>query len=357
MLLGYSRINDYINGISREDKRKSETMKRIKLICTLTCISVFCMAGCSENSESLSEQDIQNMIDEKVDEKAAQIKDDILSEVDSKITNTEFMSEDEKNELINEIMASIDTGDKNSDSDTTIVKYPTNKYYTIQKGNVYNEGENNNTYVTEEIYISDTVETDNTPDKIVDGTDIEVRVDLPVTYKLSDDFSITITDVIVKSYNYQAEPYIENKYPYYIDISVSGDIIYHPTSTNIVEYNYPSFPVMMVLNPYGTKISVPKSFSLQKDTSSFNVSGKIKTNMIPEYITLDEQQDKYDASISVQVGSGEPGENTPDGWVSTDGYYHRSSYCWGNHEMTGEVMTWSEAKEQGYLPCPDCKPE
>lgn len=48
--------------------------------------------------------------------------------------------------------------------------------------------------------------------------------------------------------------------------------------------------------------------------------------------------------------------DTPDGWISSDGYYHGSSYCWGNHEMTGEVMTWYEAETQGYLPCPDCIP-
>lgn len=48
--------------------------------------------------------------------------------------------------------------------------------------------------------------------------------------------------------------------------------------------------------------------------------------------------------------------STPDGWISEDGYYHRSDYCDG-HVMTGQVMMWHEAQECGYLPCPDCNPK
>lgn len=323
-------------------------MKRIKLICALTCISVFCMAGCSKSSESLSEQEIQNMIDEKVNEKTSQIKDDILSEVDSKISNTEFMSEDEKKELINEIMASIGTGDKNSDSDTTIVQYPTNKYYTIQEGDVYNKGETNNTYVTEEIYVTGTEETDNTSNKIVDGTDIEIRTNLPITCEIDTDYTLTLTEFTVKAYNYEAEPYIEQDYPYRIDISYSGTVEYHPEDeSELLIYYFNDFPVDIIMNPYGTEIACRWGMEISYDTTEFSDSFSFCVNKLPEYITLNVNSDyRFSSMQIIEIYN-------MNGIVSNDGYYHCSDYCNGKH-ISGEKMNWTDARKNGYKFCNLC---
>lgn len=74
-----------------------------------------------------------------------------------------------------------------------------------------------------------------------------------------------------------------------------------------------------------------------------------------EPISGEEENGSSASESSGESASGEHVGSTPDGWISDDGYYHRSDFCNG-HVMTGEVMMWHEAKENGYLPCPDCSP-
>lgn len=72
----------------------------------------------------------------------------------------------------------------------------------------------------------------------------------------------------------------------------------------------------------------------------------------------DQTQTETTPSLNTNVGGSIGGISTPDGWLTSDGYYHRSSSCDGSDSdfSSFTIMQWHEAKEAGYQPCPDCNP-
>lgn len=95
----------------------------------------------------------------------------------------------------------------------------------------------------------------------------------------------------------------------------------------------------------------------KQSTTSDNTSAPASNDTSPQ---KQDQSNSNQTQTNEYNSAGSSGNtSTPDGWLTSDGYYHRSSICYGSNSDFSSVtiMQWHQAKEAGYQPCPYCKPE
>lgn len=283
-----------------------------KIISTITMLGLVCaLAGCSSSepsNSSISNEDIQKMVDDAVEEKSEEIKsnlsNDIDGVIDDKLSSINVLTDDDRDAIKDDILSSIASG--NSGSVTS------NFVYLTQEGDTYTSNViNNNTNVITSNTPSKDDDTSGSkdPDKIKDGMDVAIKTDLPKTYKINDDYNITITELSVKAYNHKAEPYIETAYPYSLKVSIKGTASRQQESA-VDSYHYPAFPIKIVLSPFDTKAGLPFEFLLDGDSSSFSETVDIRVNLVPDSISLDAQQDSYSPDWTGHSTGGNTGNNT-----------------------------------------------
>lgn len=325
-------------------------MKKAFALILICCVTIG-SAGCSSGSSAITEDEIQAMIDKKIDSESKKIKEDILNDIsksiDNKIDNLETLTPEEKVELKDEILGEVNGSSGNGGTNKTDI----NKYYITHEGDVYKSGD---TYNTEKKYNITNVENitnesdSENPPKITDGTEIEIQTGLPVTCTVEDDYTLDLTEFTAKAYNYEAEPYMGQKYPYRIEISYSGTVEYHPKDeSEILIYYLSDCPVNIIMNPYQTEVACRLGMEISYDTTQFSNTFSFCVNELPEYITLTPTSDRtYTSRQSIEIYN-------MNGIVSDDGYFHGSNYCNGKH-ISGEKMNWTDARKNGYKFCTLC---
>lgn len=270
-------------------------MKKKMLTATIISVVVTALAGCSSASETiqtdtLSEDEIQSMIDDAISANNEELKNDILSQIDktieTELSDTDKISDEEKESLRKSILASVKNEIGASATTKEIVKQPVNEYYntyTTQEGDTYTTQEGD-TYITEE-NITNVIQPEEPP-KIEDGTVIPVAAELPISYKLNDTYTLVIESISVTASNHETEPYVEIEYPYHLDVAVSGAIEYHPSESGMDSgLAFTRFPLPLILQPYGTEVTL-SGMELNHDIKTFSITNQISVNTIPESVSM-----------------------------------------------------------------------
>ena len=201
--------------------------KLVAILLTLSMIGcTLCGCTSSERTDQLSMEDVDKRIEQAITDNNETFQSELLAKVDeqiqAKLEEIDKLTDTEKEELYNSVMASVKEELKNNKSTTTVktevVRQPVTekKYY--------------NTYTT--ITVPEqkpSVETkpseskpEEYPPKIEDGTIIAVANDLPYTFTYDKNLSFTVTNISVKAYNHESEPYQEIEYPYELRVEISG---------------------------------------------------------------------------------------------------------------------------------------
>lgn len=278
--------------------------KKIVSLLLATTLLAGIVCGCSstteENSNQTSEQlsmdEIDAHIQSAIQDNNKALETDILAKVDkqiqTKFNEVDSLSNKEKEELRNSIMASVRDELKSNKSAeaTTVIKSETVKQpITEQVSNTYNSyttvtSSGNNTQGEEK------------PPKIEDGTVIPVTNSLPYTFDYDKYFTYTVNEISVIAYNHETEPYREIEYPYELRISISGTFQDNTPAPGENEALSPGVPVThifgkLTLNPYGSEFNTPYVGGNVED-NTFSVSTTLTVNQLPNEVTFTEYTSK-----------------------------------------------------------------
>ena len=281
----------------RARKRKEKLMKK-KIVALLfaTTLLAGIVCGCSstteetsnQTSEQISMNEIDDHIQDAIQDNNKALETDILAKVDKQI-QTKFnevnnLSDQEKEELRNSIMASVREelkGNKSTETKTIVKSETIRQPITEQVSNTYNS------YTTVTSSGVSTQSNDKWP-KITDGTVIPVTNSLPYTFDYNQYLSYTVNEISVTAYNHENEPYREIEYPYELRIVISGTF---QNKTPAPGENEPTLLLPnhifgeLTLNPYSSKFST-SSVDRNEADNTFSVSTTFTVNQLPSEITF-----------------------------------------------------------------------
>ena len=207
----------------------------VVLVCTMTALT-----GCSSG---LTESEVDKKIESAIKENNKQLRDDVLSDLDS------------------HIQAKLDEQEtKVVEKQERIVESATNKYYTNVTNIEHSTSE---------------------PEKVIDGTPIPIEKGEFTTCTLSGHTTYTIETITASIYNHDSEPYREIKYPYEIHVSITGTYRNYEQSDS----QYPTIDSVLVLQPYGTSLGMWNEV-LNEDDHTFTANYQTTLNLVPDKILL-----------------------------------------------------------------------
>lgn len=264
-----------------------------KIVAILLALSMIgcTLCGCtsSEQTDHLSMEDVDKRIEQAIADNNETFQSELLKKVDEQI-QTKFgeidkLTDAEKEELYNSIMASVKEELKNNKSTETVktevVRQPITekKYYNTYTTVVAPEQK-----PSEETKPSDEQKpSESKPEeypKIEDGTIIAVANDLPYTFTYDKNLSFTVTNISVKAYNHESEPYQEIEYPYELRVEISGTY----DSSDEIEIHKTIFGYV-VLDPHGSSFKMNEGYR-DSENHTFSSSTTIPVRMLPDSVTF-----------------------------------------------------------------------
>lgn len=276
--------------------------KKIVSLLFATTLLTGIVCGCSspteetsnQTSEQLSMNEIDEHIQDAIQDNNKALETDILAKVDKQI-QTKFnevnnLSDQEKEELRNSIMASVREelkGNKSTETKTIVKSETVKQPITEQVSNTYNSY----TTVTSS---GDNTQKDEKSPKIEDGTVIPVTNSLPYTFDYDEYLTYTVNEISVVAYNHENEPYREIEYPYELRITINGTF---QDKTPTPGENEPTHLLPnhifgeLTLNPYGSNFRTSYVDRNEAD-NSFSVSTTLTVNQLPSEVTFTEYTSK-----------------------------------------------------------------
>lgn len=270
--------------------------KTVSILLTLSMVGcMLCGCASAEQPDQLSMEDVNERIEQAIADNNKTFQSELLAKVDEQI-QTKFgeidkLTDTEKEELYNSIMASVKEELKNNKSTTAVktevVRQPVTekKYYNTYTTVVAPEQK-----PSEEQKPSDEQKpSESKPEeypKIEDGTVIAVSNELPYTYKYAEDIDYTVTNISIKAYNHVSEPYQELEYPYELRVEINGTYI-HDNDRPLISklpFGY------LTLDPHGTSFKL-NGGTPDLEAQTFSSSTTIPVRMLPDSVTFVANED------------------------------------------------------------------
>lgn len=256
-------------------------MKR-KLILALSVLSMTSLVGCSTAapSSSLTDSDVEKIVEKAIDENNIELKNTILKEVndsiETEISSLKSLTAKEQEKLKSSIMESVNQTITSVGENAEVVNQPVNNYYTTEE---------NITNVTEEH--STTIVKPNEPQKIEDGTSIKLTNKLPYTYVVDEYTTVVINEATFTVSNSTFDPYTTD-HPYVLNYTIKAKAYFDMPPTSEGEdvgthECFLRFPA--VFNPNAKKQYLATIFA-NSNSSDIDISSSMLLYSVPETITL-----------------------------------------------------------------------
>ena len=236
------------------------------------------IAGCASQTADvgMTDGEIMAAIEQGDADTLAKAKAATKQAVDDAVAGIDGLTDEERADLKADIMAEVEK--RLSEVGGTVVnRYVTEEYptYTTQEGDTYVTEEN--TFVTQG---------EEKPPRIEDGVSIPAEWEVGDTFVDSDGCVFTVESVEAHAYNFAEDtPYAGGGYAYRIEVEVAGSFVekeHDPSVGHSMHSGWP-LPVSMVMHPYDVLMS-GGSASCDYDDHTFENTYTMNVNMLPERV-------------------------------------------------------------------------